>query len=79
MIFSKFIGKSVGFLGYALQYACLTHCTFEYVGDFVMVSLSLYAKVNLLLTYSNLTLVLFLVLQFCFDNFSAPDRQWNQH
>lgn len=37
MTFIKFIGKTIGVTGYVLQYACLTHCTFEYVGDFVMV------------------------------------------
>lgn len=39
MGFNKFIGKTCGFLGYALQYACITHCAFEYLGDFVMVSI----------------------------------------
>ncbi|XP_032511958.1 mitochondrial inner membrane protease subunit 1 [Danaus plexippus] len=38
MTFIKFIGKTIGVTGYVLQYACLTHCTFEYVGDFVMCS-----------------------------------------
>ncbi|XP_026765044.1 mitochondrial inner membrane protease subunit 1 [Galleria mellonella] len=35
---TKFIGKTCGFVGYALQYACITHCTFEYVGDLVVCS-----------------------------------------
>ena len=38
MAFLRFVGKTCGFIGYALQTACVTHCTFEYVGDFVMVS-----------------------------------------
>ncbi|XP_013185919.1 mitochondrial inner membrane protease subunit 1 [Amyelois transitella] len=38
MVFVKFIGRTCGFAGYVLQYACVTHCTFEYLGDFVMCS-----------------------------------------
>lgn len=38
MTFLKFVGKTCGFVGYVFQYACITHCTFEYLGDFVMVS-----------------------------------------
>ncbi|KAL4709356.1 hypothetical protein ACJJTC_007088 [Scirpophaga incertulas] len=38
MIFLRFIGKTCGFFGYVVQYACVTHCTFEYIGDFVMCS-----------------------------------------
>ncbi|XP_047989767.1 mitochondrial inner membrane protease subunit 1 [Leguminivora glycinivorella] len=38
MPFFKFIGKTFGFMGYCFQYACITHCTFEYIGDFVMCS-----------------------------------------
>ncbi|CAG9091517.1 unnamed protein product [Plutella xylostella] len=38
MTILRTIGKTCGFLGYAFQYACVTHCTFEYVGDFVMCS-----------------------------------------
>ncbi|KAJ8727159.1 hypothetical protein PYW08_015556 [Mythimna loreyi] len=38
MAFMRFVGKTCGFLGYALQTACVTHCAFEYVGDFVMCS-----------------------------------------
>ncbi|XP_075972198.1 mitochondrial inner membrane protease subunit 1 [Anticarsia gemmatalis] len=38
MAFLKFVGKTCGFVGYVLQTACITHCTFEYVGDFVMCS-----------------------------------------
>lgn len=29
--------KLLGSVGYVIQYACLAHCTFEYVGDFVLV------------------------------------------
>ncbi|CAH3991916.1 unnamed protein product [Pieris brassicae] len=38
MGFTSILGKTLGFAGCALQYACFTHCTFEYVGDFVMCS-----------------------------------------
>ncbi|XP_050672547.1 mitochondrial inner membrane protease subunit 1 [Leptidea sinapis] len=38
MSFANFMGKSIGFAGYVLQYACVTHCAFEYIGDFVMCS-----------------------------------------
>ncbi|XP_049888247.1 mitochondrial inner membrane protease subunit 1 isoform X1 [Pectinophora gossypiella] len=38
MGFIKFVGKTCGFMGYVVQYACVTHCTFEYIGDFVMCS-----------------------------------------
>ncbi|KOB64975.1 putative IMP1 inner mitochondrial membrane peptidase-like protein [Operophtera brumata] len=34
----RFLGKTCGFMGYFVQYACFTHCTFEYIGDFVMCS-----------------------------------------
>ncbi|XP_072941696.1 mitochondrial inner membrane protease subunit 1 [Epargyreus clarus] len=38
MVFVKFLAKTFGFGGYFLQCACITHCTFEYLGDFVMCS-----------------------------------------
>ncbi|XP_068627586.1 mitochondrial inner membrane protease subunit 1 [Battus philenor] len=38
MTILKILGKTCGFLGYVIQYACVTHCTFEYIGDFVMCS-----------------------------------------
>lgn len=38
MAFVKFLAKSCGFVGYFVQTVCITHCAFEYVGDFVMVS-----------------------------------------
>ncbi|XP_040265965.1 mitochondrial inner membrane protease subunit 1 isoform X2 [Bufo bufo] len=34
----KVIGKSLGFLGYAIQYGCIAHCTFEYLGEIVICS-----------------------------------------
>lgn len=38
MGFAKIIGKTCGIVGLVTQYACVTHCAFEYVGDFVMVN-----------------------------------------
>uniref|UniRef100_A0A182J9K8 Mitochondrial inner membrane protease subunit n=1 Tax=Anopheles atroparvus TaxID=41427 RepID=A0A182J9K8_ANOAO len=32
----KFISKALGVCGYIIQYGCITHCTFEYIGDFVV-------------------------------------------
>ncbi|KAG9475762.1 hypothetical protein GDO78_003923 [Eleutherodactylus coqui] len=34
----KMIGKTLGFLGYAIQYGCIAHCTFEYLGKIVICS-----------------------------------------
>lgn len=34
----KHFAKSVGIFGYVIQYGCWTHCVFEYIGDFVIVS-----------------------------------------
>lgn len=33
----KFLSKSAGIAGYVIQYGCITHCTFEYIGDLVLV------------------------------------------
>lgn len=30
--------KTIGIFGYVVQYGCWTHCVFEYIGDFVIVS-----------------------------------------
>ncbi|KXJ80152.1 mitochondrial inner membrane protease subunit 1 [Aedes albopictus] len=32
----KFLSKVAGICGYVVQYGCITHCTFEYLGDFVV-------------------------------------------
>ncbi|XP_052870321.1 mitochondrial inner membrane protease subunit 1 [Anopheles cruzii] len=32
----KFVSKALGVCGYIIQYGCITHCTFEYIGDFVV-------------------------------------------
>lgn len=55
MVFTKVLGKTCGFLGYVLQYACITHCTFEYIGDFVMVGL----KVKLFLFFTKFNDILY--------------------
>ncbi|XP_027008081.1 mitochondrial inner membrane protease subunit 1 isoform X2 [Tachysurus fulvidraco] len=34
----RLYSKVLGFLGYTLQYSCIAHCTFEYVGEFVVCS-----------------------------------------
>lgn len=34
----KYITKATGIVGYIIQYGCWTHCTFEYIGDFVVVN-----------------------------------------
>ena len=34
----KHFAKSFGIFGYIVQYGCWTHCVFEYIGDFVIVS-----------------------------------------
>nr|ADO28149.1 mitochondrial inner membrane protease subunit 1 [Ictalurus furcatus] len=34
----RFFSKVLGFIGYAVQYGCIAHCTFEYVGEFVVCS-----------------------------------------
>ncbi|XP_058461033.1 mitochondrial inner membrane protease subunit 1 [Malaya genurostris] len=32
----KTLSKVAGICGYVIQYGCITHCTFEYLGDFVV-------------------------------------------
>ncbi|KAG8564471.1 hypothetical protein GDO81_016477 [Engystomops pustulosus] len=34
----KVLGKALGFFGYAVQYGCIAHCTFEYLGEIVICS-----------------------------------------
>lgn len=47
------LGKTFRLVGYTIQYGCIAHCAFEYVGGVVMVSF--YIKEN-----SNFKYVLFL-------------------
>lgn len=42
-LFSKILGT----VGYVIQYGCIAHCTFEYVGDFVVVSKASEVKINM--------------------------------
>uniref|UniRef100_UPI00398F02F4 mitochondrial inner membrane protease subunit 1 isoform X2 n=1 Tax=Pristiophorus japonicus TaxID=55135 RepID=UPI00398F02F4 len=34
----RFFGKVLGFAGFTIQYGCIAHCTFEYLGDVVVCS-----------------------------------------
>ncbi|XP_026176267.1 mitochondrial inner membrane protease subunit 1 isoform X2 [Mastacembelus armatus] len=29
------LGRTLGFVGYTIQYGCIAHCAFEYIGEFV--------------------------------------------
>lgn len=35
------LGKTLGFVGYAVQYGCVAHCAFEYIGEVVVVGITL--------------------------------------
>jgi len=37
-MFRGFFVKTVSFVGYTVQYGCIAHCAFEYIGEFVSVS-----------------------------------------
>ncbi|XP_041053313.1 mitochondrial inner membrane protease subunit 1 isoform X1 [Carcharodon carcharias] len=34
----KYVGKVLGFAGFTIQYGCIAHCAFEYLGEIVMCS-----------------------------------------
>lgn len=36
-MFRSVLGKTLGFVGYTIQYGCIAHCAFEYIGEFVAV------------------------------------------
>lgn len=36
-MFRRTLGKTAAFVGYAIQYGCVAHCAFEYVGEVVVV------------------------------------------
>lgn len=38
-MFRRVLGKTLGFVGYTIQYGCIAHCAFEYIGEFVVVSI----------------------------------------
>ncbi|KAJ3594047.1 hypothetical protein NHX12_006379 [Muraenolepis orangiensis] len=35
----RMLGKSLGLVGYMVQYGCIAHCAFEYLGELVVVPL----------------------------------------
>nr|XP_046196104.1 mitochondrial inner membrane protease subunit 1-like isoform X2 [Oncorhynchus gorbuscha] len=37
-MFRSALGKTLGFVGYTIQYGCVAHCAFEYIGEFVACS-----------------------------------------
>ncbi len=37
-MFRGFFVKTISFVGYTVQYGCVAHCAFEYIGEFVSVS-----------------------------------------
>lgn len=36
-MFRRVLGKTFGFVGYTIQYGCIAHCAFEYIGELVVV------------------------------------------
>uniref|UniRef100_A0A3Q4BLC7 Mitochondrial inner membrane protease subunit n=1 Tax=Mola mola TaxID=94237 RepID=A0A3Q4BLC7_MOLML len=34
----RVLGRTLGFVGYAVQYGCIAHCAFEYIGEVVVCS-----------------------------------------
>lgn len=50
------LGKTLGFVGYTVQYGCIAHCAFEYLGEVVVVRI-------IYITELLITLLLFLVSQ----------------
>ncbi|XP_022047708.2 mitochondrial inner membrane protease subunit 1 isoform X1 [Acanthochromis polyacanthus] len=37
-MFRRALGQTLGFVGYTIQYGCIAHCAFEYIGEFVVCS-----------------------------------------
>ncbi|XP_029985581.1 mitochondrial inner membrane protease subunit 1 [Sphaeramia orbicularis] len=37
-MFRHALGKTLGFVGYTIQYGCIGHCAFEYIGELVVCS-----------------------------------------
>ncbi|XP_061670286.1 mitochondrial inner membrane protease subunit 1 isoform X6 [Syngnathoides biaculeatus] len=37
-MFRRVLGKTLGFVGYTIQYGCIAHCAFEYIGEIVVCS-----------------------------------------
>lgn len=38
-MFRRVLGNTLGFVGYTVQYGCIAHCAFEYIGEFVVVGI----------------------------------------
>ncbi|XP_077569721.1 mitochondrial inner membrane protease subunit 1 isoform X2 [Stigmatopora nigra] len=38
VMFRRVLGKTLGFVGYTIQYGCIAHCAFEYFGEIVVCS-----------------------------------------
>uniref|UniRef100_A0A7N6B8I3 Peptidase S26 domain-containing protein n=1 Tax=Anabas testudineus TaxID=64144 RepID=A0A7N6B8I3_ANATE len=36
-MFRRVLGNTLAFVGYTVQYGCMAHCAFEYIGEFVVV------------------------------------------
>lgn len=43
-MFRRVLGKTLGFVGYTIQYGCIAHCAFEYIGEVVVVRIVLIAE-----------------------------------
>lgn len=39
-MFRQVLGKTLGLVGYTIQYSCIAHCAFEYIGEFVVVCIT---------------------------------------
>lgn len=39
-MFRRVLGTTLGFVGYTVQYGCIAHCAFEYIGEFVIVRIT---------------------------------------
>uniref|UniRef100_A0A7N6AMU9 Mitochondrial inner membrane protease subunit n=1 Tax=Anabas testudineus TaxID=64144 RepID=A0A7N6AMU9_ANATE len=37
-MFRRVLGNTLAFVGYTVQYGCMAHCAFEYIGEFVVCS-----------------------------------------
>ncbi|XP_031702615.1 mitochondrial inner membrane protease subunit 1 isoform X3 [Anarrhichthys ocellatus] len=37
-MFRSVLGKTLGFVGYTVQYGCIAHCAFDYIGELVVCS-----------------------------------------
>lgn len=63
-MFRRALGKTLGFVGYTIQYGCIAHCAFEYIGEFVVVSTISFAIFFSYISQTNNS-VLFLMMIQC--------------